>query len=146
MINHREYFPLVRGRLLQQWQLLWQQEERGRHAFSIFPTVGTRPWFKRLNMSRQEIVFVNRAATNHNRSDAHLARFGIVDANHCACGEDYATIDHMMWRCPTYDRTPLRQSLDSQTMGCSIRDLIALKRWEELRIIASFCREERIPF
>ena len=145
MINHREFTPLVRIWLNQQWQEMWQAEERGRHAFSIFPHVTTKPWFRHLQMSRRHIVFINRAATNHNRTDAHLARFGIVEANQCSCGDDYASVDHLIWRCRSYNHATLEQALEPQTINTSIRDLIGLRRWEDLRKIADHCRAEGIP-
>ena len=133
LVNHRGFTPLVKKWLHQQWQQSWQTEEGGRHAFSIFPRVALVPWYRRLHMSRRHIVSINRAATNHNWADAHLARFGIAEMNQRSCGEDYASVDHLIWRSWNDEHSPLDDAIDSDILNSPIRDLIGLQRWEDLK-------------
>ena len=145
LIGYREYFPLIKRWLRQQWQQIWNEEDRGRHAHSIFPEAKTKPWFSGLKLNRSQIVFFNRVATSHTRTNAHLARFDIVPSRMCECEEDYETPDHLVWACPNINRQNLTQNLEPSMVGRPLRDLIATDRWKELCLIADFCKEMKVP-
>jgi hypothetical protein len=40
--------------------------------------------------------------SNHSCMRAHLNRINIIDEKICVCGEDYETIDHVVWDCFRY--------------------------------------------
>jgi hypothetical protein len=42
----RNLFPVVKQRMLDEWQKSWKVTETGRFLQSIFPRVSLRPWFE----------------------------------------------------------------------------------------------------
>ena len=141
MSGHREYYPVFKRWIQIDWQTIWEKEKRGRHTFSITPTVKKKPWFKGLNLTRHQVVFINRCMTNHTRTNSHLSRFGIVDSPLCECGTGYATVEHYIKNCPNIDHQQQPQHLNSKPL----RDLAALGCWEELSQLADYCRLHKIP-
>jgi ribonuclease HI len=82
------------------WQERWDTESTGRYTFSLLPQVPSESWFRHVDLPRSVIVTNSRIMLNHNRLNCHLNRFNIVESALCSCGEDYETVDHVLWCCP----------------------------------------------
>jgi hypothetical protein len=81
----------------------WNRGEVGRYAFAISPRVQRHPWFHGLEADRRFITVVSRLMSNHTRVKSHLNRIKIVaEATPCGCGDDYETVDHILWSCSLY--------------------------------------------
>jgi ribonuclease HI len=90
----------INDEAVQQWQIMWDNAPTGRFTYSICPRVGVKPWFKGLDLPRSVLVTNTRILLNHYGLGGHMARFSIVDSPICACGEDYETVNHVLWHCP----------------------------------------------
>lgn len=113
--------------LLHQWKEDWSSSDKGRFCFSIIPKINKVPWYKCTKFTRAEITFWNRIISNHTRSANSLNRFKIVNNPKCSCGENYQTIDHLLFECAETRDNNMEQKL----RNCGyhppwyVRDIIA---------------------
>ena len=101
-IAYDEFYSILRQRTLNSWQSSWNSDELGRWLHSIFPKVSTKAWFKGLDVGRDFIRVMSRLMSNHYTLNTHLFRIGLVDSNHCVCGDGYHDIEHVVWSCTEY--------------------------------------------
>jgi ribonuclease HI len=140
-----DFLPLAKSRIKLEWQQRWAQSEMGRFTYSIFPTIPKIPWFVKLKAERQTITTINRIISNHTCLKPHLHRIGIIDAQVCECGEDYETVDHVLWSCGRFRQERLHLMAKLLQLGCPsnipIRDLIGGRHWNGLRACCSFFKK-----
>jgi hypothetical protein len=137
-----DYLPLAKIRMSQEWQLRWNQSDMGRYAYSIFPQIPKKPWFTKLETERKFITTINRLISNHTCLNTHLYRIGIKDVQICPCGEDYESIDHVLWACERF-RSERRQFVSELArldipIYVPVRDLLGGRYWKGLLIACSF--------
>ncbi|XP_058829326.1 uncharacterized protein LOC131688808 [Topomyia yanbarensis] len=143
-IAYNEFYSASRQRTLASWQTSWDNGDMGRWLHSIIPKVSTKAWFKGLDVSRDFIRVMSRLMSNHYTLDAHLRRIGLAEGNHCACGEGYHDIEHVVWSCTEY-REARSQLVDSlQVRGRSIhvpvRDILAYRDPLYMELIYHFLK------
>jgi hypothetical protein len=98
----RDFLPVAKQRMLDEWQKSWDVAETGRFLHSISPRVSLRPWFEEWRTERKLITNVSRIISDHCRVKAHLERFSIVDGSMCVCVEDLETVDHIICKCSRF--------------------------------------------
>ncbi|XP_055584903.1 uncharacterized protein LOC129737766 [Uranotaenia lowii] len=129
-IVFNEFYFLVRGNSLVNWQRKWDEDEDGRWLHSIIPKVSLKPWFNRLDLSRDFIRIFSRLMSNHCSLDAVLYRFDIAGSNLCSCGQGYHDIEHIVWSCEVHlvARTNLIDSLRARGKppNVPVRDVLAV--------------------
>ena len=76
---------------------------KGDNYMSCFRTFSESPWFNEYNLTKKEIVYINRIRSGHYQLNAHLYRMHIVNSPNCDCGDISQSIDHIVWFCPLYD-------------------------------------------
>ncbi|XP_055600103.1 uncharacterized protein LOC129749201 isoform X1 [Uranotaenia lowii] len=101
-IAFNEFYFLVRRNSLVNWQRKWDEDELGRWLHSIIPRVSLKPWFNRLDLSRDFIRIFSRLMSNHYSLDAVLYRLNIASSNLCSCGQGYHDIEHIVWSCEVH--------------------------------------------
>jgi ribonuclease HI len=119
----------------EQWQKCWDTGDKGRLCYSIFPKVKWKPWSCKIDRSRRFIVSISRMASNHYCLNSHLQRIKIKDSALCVCGQNYETVDHIVWNC---DRFKLERQRFGLQEGSPVRDLIAMKEFDKLQRIIDF--------
>lgn len=87
-------------KIREKWQTQWNSSDKGRFCFSILPKISSEAWYKRSPLDRQKIVFWNRIISNHTRCKKSLNRFEITNSALCPCGENYQSVDHIIFECP----------------------------------------------
>ncbi|XP_058815695.1 uncharacterized protein LOC131679123 [Topomyia yanbarensis] len=143
-IAYNEFYSASRQRTLASWQTSWDNGDMGRWLHSITPKVSTKAWFKGLDVSRDFIRVMSRLMSNHYTLDAHLRRIGLAEGNHCACGEGYHDIEHVVWSCTEY-REARSQLVDSlQVRGrpihVPVRDILAYRDPLYMELIYHFLK------
>lgn len=88
-----------RAALLEKWQMQWNNSDKGRFCYSIIPKIKTTAWYKETPFDRKSIIFWNRIISNHTRCKNSLNRFLIINSPLCSCGDNYQTIDHLIFEC-----------------------------------------------
>jgi ribonuclease HI len=143
-----DYVPLAKKRVLGEWQDRWDRSDMGRYAHSIFPTIPKKPWFTKLEAERHVITTINRMISNHTCLGTHLHRIGIRENQLCPCGEDYETLDHVLWACARYraERRNMVSELASLEVPTyvPVRDLLGGRYWKGLQICSSFLKKCRL--
>lgn len=141
-----DFKPLLRKFLMSEWGHIWVEDQMGRFAHSIFPQIRGKPWFQDLDYERRDIVFINRIITNHTRLRTHLNRIDIIDDPLCLCGDEYETIDHLLWRCPRIDRTDIVRKLNLKGISenTPTRDILGMRGFDAMKEIRHFFDEQEI--
>lgn len=88
--------------LTQEWSKK-KGETKGKEYFRHFFVPRSKPWFYNKKLSREFIVWVNRARANHYHLASSLARIGFIDDEQCNCGESIQDLDHVLWQCKDYE-------------------------------------------
>jgi hypothetical protein len=72
----------------------------------------------------------------------HLRRIGILEIQLCECGEDYETMDHMLWRCGRFQAQRRHLVDELKRLGIPsefpVRDLMESHNWKGLQACSSF--------
>jgi hypothetical protein len=112
----------------------------GRYTFSISPRVQLHPWFHGLEAERPFIRVVLRLMSNHTRVKYHLNRRKKVAEAVFGCGEDYKTVDHILWSCTVYqaERMQLKSQLSGEDLSLCARNMLALYQWSNNRACLSY--------
>jgi ribonuclease HI len=143
--NNFDFSPLAKTRMLIEWQEKWNNSDMGRFAYSIFPTIALKPWFSKLLADRHVITKINRMISNHTCLRNHLNRIAIVESPVCECGEDYETLEHVLWACSRFreERRHLLVELNrlGTPMFVPVRDLLGDRHWNGLQICCSFFKK-----
>jgi hypothetical protein len=79
-IRPSDFLPLSIVRLLEGWQSGWDD------AYSIWPVVSFKPWFRRFDGDQVIISMINRMMATHACLRSHLGRSGIVESLMCIHG------------------------------------------------------------
>ena len=140
-----DFSSLAKSRMIEEWQERWNQSDMGRFAFSIFPNISQKPWFTKYNAERHVITKINRMISNHTCLRTHLSRIGIIETRLCECGEDYDTLEHILWACARF-RTERRQLIhELKNLGTPtfvpVRDLLGGRHWNGLQACCSFFKK-----
>jgi hypothetical protein len=139
------FIPLARSRIQNEWQEKWDWSEMGRFAYSILPSVQEKSWFVSFEAEQHVITKINRLISNHTCLRTHLNRIGIVDNRICECGEDYDTVDHLLWSCVRF-REQLHNLLTKLNLlgtpaFVPVRDLLGSHHWMGMRECCLFLKE-----
>jgi ribonuclease HI len=136
--------PIVKSNLLHSWQSRWNQSEKGRYTYSVIPKVCLEPWFKKFAADRHTICLINRMMSNHTCTKVHLNRINVINEKICQCGDDYETLDHILWGCARYANERNQMLTDLSVVGAlpdtPIRDMLGCKHWRGLLVICSFLK------
>ncbi|XP_058445718.1 uncharacterized protein LOC131426943 [Malaya genurostris] len=148
-IAFNEFYSASRQRTLASWQASWDKDDLGRWMHSIIPKISTKAWFRGLDVSRDFIRVMSRLMSNHYTLDAHLLRIGLSETNHCACGEGYPDIDHVVWTCVEY------RDVRSQLLNCwrtqgrlsnvPVRDILACRDLPYMKLLYHFIKSIGVP-
>ena len=99
-------------------------------------------------MGRDFIRVMSRIMSNHYTLNAHLRRIGLVDNNHCVCGEGYHDIEHIVWSCAEFRdaRSLLIDSLRARgrSPNIPIRDILAHLDVEYMFAIHQFLKKSNV--
>lgn len=135
---------------LEKWQQCWNESDKGRLCYSILTNVKMSAWFKETNWNRQEIVFWNRVIANHTRSKDSLNRNGILNTAICECGQNYQTVNHLIFECSLTEARSMKNYLCEIGFHppWNIRDIVASeiknKKKPAMEIIAHFMAKKLI--
>jgi hypothetical protein len=115
----------IKSRLLSEWQGRWNRGEMSRFTFSISPCVQLYPLFLGLGADRTFIAVVSRLMSNHTRIKSHLNRIKIVVVAVCCCGEDYETVEQILWSCSLYqaERMQLKTQLSGKNLSLCAQNI-----------------------
>jgi hypothetical protein len=82
----------------------------------------------------------SRLMSYHTRVKSHMNRTKIVAKAVWGCGEDYETVDHILWRCSLYqaERVQLKTQLSGEDLSLCVRDMLALRQWSIIRVSLSY--------
>ena len=87
---------------------------------------------------------MSRIMSNHYTLNAHLRSIGLVDSNHCVCGEGYHDIEHVVWTCAEFRgaRSLLVDSLRARgrSPNVPVRDVLARLDVEYMSAIYKFLK------
>lgn len=95
-----EFWPSFKRIIWERWKREWR-ELMGNRTFSqyVYPrSLGNRPWFLDAELSRGNVVTINRLRSNHCSSPCHLYRIHVAQTDLCACG-DRGDIPHIFFNC-----------------------------------------------
>lgn len=95
-----EFWPSFKRIIWERWKREWR-ELMGNRTFSqyVYPrSLGNRPWFLDAELSRGNVVTINRLRSNHCSSPCHLHRIHVAQTDLCACG-DRGGIPHIFFNC-----------------------------------------------
>lgn len=144
-VQNADFIPQAKSYMIREWQEKWNSGDMGRFCFSIFPTVSLKPWFLKFKAERHVITKINRMISNHTCLQTHLNRIGIVENPICECGEDYDTLDHILWTCERFSEERVQLIND---LSCAntptfvpIRDLLGGRFWNGLRACCAFLKK-----
>jgi hypothetical protein len=84
-------------------------------------------WFHGLEVDRPFITVVTHLMSNHTQVKSHLNRINIVAEAVCGCGEDYETVDHILWSRSLYQAEwmELKSQLSEGDISLCTRDMLA---------------------
>jgi ribonuclease HI len=137
-----DYIPRTRTDLINAWQERWDLSEMGRYTFSIRPSVTFEPWFKKFDANRHSISCINRLMSNHTCLRSHLDRINLADNKICPCGDNYETVDHVLWECSRYHSERRQLCSDLSSIGAvpftPIRDMLGGQDWRSLLKCCAF--------
>ena len=80
-----------------------QGATKGTEYFVYYYAKNSKPWFANSNLTRANIVTINRCKANHYNLAASLTRINIIDDPNCSCNTGPQDLDHILWQCPLYD-------------------------------------------
>ena len=148
-IEFNEFFSSIRRESLMNWQNSWDNGDLGRWCHSIIPKVSLKPWFHKLDVSRDFICMMSQLMSNHYWFNAHLRRIGLTEDHLCTCGEGYHDIEHVVWSCPLYReaRSNLENSLKARNKqpNVPVRDVLAILDFPYMRLLYSFLKSIDVP-
>ena len=91
---------------------------------------------------------MSQIMTNHYTLNAHLRRIGLVDSNHCVCGEGFHDIEHVVWSCAEFRvaRSLLVDTLRARgkSPNIPVRDAMARLDVDYMFAVHKFLRENNI--
>lgn len=105
-LGKSEYFSLCKGKVERQWQKQWEEEQKGRHYFSLQPSVRRQRLVTRL--CRKDDVVLTRLRLGHCGLVSYLNLIGKHPDGLCKCGGE-KTAHHVVFVCTNYRRE--RQAL-----------------------------------
>ena len=106
---HRVPLPsmkaLIGTRVREEWRLHWANHQDGRHLYALKPAPArSTPSIFRLSCRMFQCIMA-RLRSAHSRLHAHLARLNIIQDASCPhCPNTPETPDHLLLRCPHYNR------------------------------------------
>lgn len=83
---------------------LEQASFKRKKYFEKFYAAYQQPWFKNRDLSRKQIVTINRRRANHYSSTILLARKNLKNSPASECGHDF----HLVWVCSRYEEHRLK--------------------------------------
>lgn len=78
-------------------------KERGKIYFENYFIRNRDTWFKKVDLSRREIVFLCRLRCGHTSLKESLARFNTVPSPLCPVCEISESANHIFWQCNRYN-------------------------------------------
>lgn len=99
-LGRGEVKVLIQRAVVTQWQMLWDQESKGRHMYSIQKEVGK---VGKVGGSRRDEVVIARLRIGHTLLNSTQCRFGRVASGQClGCMMEEETVQHILFECPVY--------------------------------------------
>lgn len=151
VLRKEDLFASVKADCMLQWQVYWQNEDRGRFCHSVLPVCKRVPWFHGIpGIKREGLCNINRIAANHFRLAAHLYRINILDSPLCATCQLPEDVDHVLFHCSrsSEGRTELMDVCRTMCPTLFVRDIVACsieaKVIQPLVAIASFLKRNGI--
>lgn len=95
-----DFWPRYKRIVWERWREEWKVSI-GNRTFSKYVHIGSfgvKPWFKGIDLSRGNIVTMNRLRSEHCCTPSHLMRIHVVDSDLCGCGER-GDIPHIFFNC-----------------------------------------------
>ncbi|XP_018374268.1 PREDICTED: uncharacterized protein LOC108768366 [Trachymyrmex cornetzi] len=77
---------------------------------NFYNASSNKTWFHGANLSRNEIVMINRLRSNHINVNESLHRVNMVESPACPCGDPRQSINHLIFHCETFNSnsSPIR--------------------------------------
>lgn len=91
---------LIKRKAFKDWQNLWtlSSQHKGKHLFSIMPTIPERPWFDVFPLFRRLTIQIIRLRLGHSLTPEYLHRIGVRETPFCSCG-DLGDLNHCYLGC-----------------------------------------------
>lgn len=160
--NSSERSPIVRADVADFWptfkRIVWERwkkrwiEKMGNRTFAQYVapgSIGVKPWFLGVDLTRGNIVTINRLRTQHCCSPVHLHRIHIRERDLCSCGER-GDITHIFFACKDNMENCSKLYNDllkikaSGTFPLNIFDLLFSKNITVYRLLYNFLLASKI--
>ena len=104
----------------QKWQQEWTTSHKAAATRQYFPTIQHR-----LRSKIKLTPKMTAVLTGHGMTKAYLHRFHLIDEAKCSCGEEYQSMDHLLFHCPNLSaqREVIKQQIG--TWPASKEDLVS---------------------
>lgn len=105
---------------MQKWQQEWTTSHKAAATRQYFPTIQHR-----LRSKIKLTPKMTAVLTGHGMTKAYLHRFHLIDEAKCSCGEEYQSMDHLLFHCPNLSaqREVIKQQIG--TWPASKEDLVS---------------------
>lgn len=109
----RDVVSVFKKQLFVDWANAWSYSSQTKgSALASLKKVPGPSWFKYLpDLTRPEIIMINRLRINHSLCNYHRHRFALSDSPYCNCALVPATPEHLILFCPLYNNIPERKTI-----------------------------------
>uniref|UniRef100_A0A8C2KZI6 Uncharacterized protein n=1 Tax=Cyprinus carpio TaxID=7962 RepID=A0A8C2KZI6_CYPCA len=137
MFGRVECKSIIQERTMKLWQKEWNEGYKGRHYYSVQPTVG-----RNLNttLERKESVILTRLRLGHCALNFGLARVGKHPDGRCRCGQE-ETVNHVIMECSNHHtarRHMISELLECGVSNISVQTILNPKDYESTKIFMKF--------
>lgn len=126
LLGRAECNSLCKRELELQWQEEWKMSQRGRHFFSIQPSVNSERWRVR-SRKRRDGVVLTRLRLGHCGLAGCLRLVGKHQDGLCECGS-VETVNHVVLKCNKYNRERRQLFKELSDLGLSVFSLQSIFR------------------
>lgn len=93
----------VKCKILQDWQTIWDEADRGRYTYNLLPKVSDA-----IQLSHRNLFLFS---TNHGPFPSYLYAINRIQSNLCVCGDEGNSL-HYILRCPRTARFHIKKSIN----------------------------------
>lgn len=139
-ISKAEMKSVIKGKINQKWQSMWDRESRGRHLYQIQQNV--RP-SRIAGKGRREEIVITRLRIGHSALNKTLKIIGKHNSGLCEECQEEESVEHVILRCRRYEtqREMMRRGLvDAGVKEISLKGLLDLSDRSQQRMLLEFLR------
>jgi hypothetical protein len=94
---------MITKELYDEWQIHYNESEKGLNFKNILPSISKKPWFDHSKFNAEDIKIMNRLITNHSYDKRWLHRFGKIETELCDHSNLIETAEHIIFKCKKYN-------------------------------------------